>query len=624
MPRTLFLTCYLLVFAQGFAQHDYSDMRSLEKRVKFVAPDSLFFFANQLDTTFAMGKALRHWSLGRGHFWSSDYPRAYQELNNAVSFIDELGDPSLKAELYLDLSASLAVVDKNGRALSYLLEANELLETSGSREQQTRAAISLAEQYRKIGEMQQALEILRETLPKTEDLMYNRARCLHRIAAVQSESVSMDSSLYYSYQALELSGALNDADLIATSENEIGYALRHKGENKASLAHFFKADSLWQSIGRLRYAANPMHHVSIVYRTLHEFDKGLAYTRKAYSKVKGKGWDQAGMNLLEDLKMYHDYYGNEDSVLFYDRERLQAAINFRTKQFEVNTEMVQILFTQKENEQTIREQEVKLENERLEKEAVQRQQITLWVVLFLIGIILLVIFIYTFNQRKLQRQLKLENLEKERKNGELEVALDSNQALVQEISHRVKNNLAVLASLLTMQANRSDSEKVKKELKNSVLRIESIATIHKKLYDKRTDAKVELDLAIKELSRNVVSAMGKDPDTCLKLKLDPTEFDIQEAVTLCLILNEVITNSCKYTPVSEEYPLVVELVNDEKTVNCSVTDHGPGFDEKELNNQRKSLGIYLIHLLAKQLKATIAWNKKETQFEFTIVLNKDE
>lgn len=617
----LFGSMFLAVNALCF-QPEFEEFRALEERVKYTHPDSLKIYAQTLDTNEVFGKAFYHWSLGKSFYWNSKYPSAYQALEKASNWIRETGNKVLLAEVYLDLSSSLAVVDKYGRALSYVLEANELISQKGSEQQKITMAISLGELYRKIGQHKDALAILKETLPKTEDFSYSRARCLNRLAAVYSETGRWDNSLQYSYRSLEIANALGDLDLIATSENEIGYALRHKGRLREALEHFFKADSLWQSLRRLRYAANPMHHISVVYRSLNEFEKGLIHTREAYSLIKGKGWDQIEMNIHDDLKMYHTYFGNEDSVLFYDRERLQAAINFRTKQFEVNTKMVEILYTQKENEQTIREQNIKLKNEALEKEAMNRERTTLWVTVSLIAVILIIIFFYAFNQRRLQKRLSQENAAKEKKNEELLIALGANEALVQEISHRVKNNLAVLAGLLSMQANRSDNNEVKKELKDSVLRIESIATIHKKLYDKRSDAKVNLNEALHDLCINVVASMGQDPTTCLELYLDDVEIDIAEAVTLCLIINEAITNSCKYAEVSPAQKIIVELKHSQEKIICRVIDHGPGFDTKKVKENADSLGLYLIKLLSRQLRAQTEWRKQEEQFILSIELEK--
>ncbi len=612
---------YFGLFAQD--QNPLSSFNVLENSLKYTAPDSLKSYANSLDSNTIQGRAFKEWFTGRSYFWNSDYPNAYLHLEKALELIKQLDDEILLGELYLHLSAALAVVDEQGRALSYALEANELLSEHGSNEQQTRAAITLGEMYRKIGDYKNALSILNRTLHSTADLSINRARCLNRLAAVSSEVGKLDSSMYYSYSSLEIANMIGDPNLIATSENEIGYALRLQDKFQESLLHFFKADSLWRSIGMLRYASNPIHHAAVVYRSIGEVGKGLRITHEAYANTKGKGWYQIEMNQLDDLKAMHDLLNNEDSVLYYDRERLQAAINFRTKQFEVNTKMVEILYAQKENERTIREQGIKIRNEALEKEAINRERTTLLIIVSLIVIILLIIFIYAFNQRKLQKRLGIENADKEKKNEQLLVALGANEALIQEISHRVKNNLAVLSGLLTMQANRSDNEKVKKELTDSILRIESISTIHKKLYDKRTDAKVDLKEALSELCQNVVSAMGKNPSEDLEMNLDEVELDIAEAVTLCLIVNEAITNSCKYGNVSSDNMLHVNLVSTSDKLICKILDHGPGFDEKEIPKESKSLGVYLIRLLSKQLGAKLNWLKTQESFILSIELKTD-
>ena len=624
MHRYFFLTALTLLFCFDLVGQDLlTQFKTLEKKVRFNDPDQLVEFAHQLDSTSIEEQAFKKWIVGRSLFWNSNYPSAYEKMESALVLIKQLKDSVLLGELYLDLSAALAVVDENGRALDYSLQATDLLDEVGGKEQRVRAAISLGEMYRKIGQYDDSYRVLNSILSETDEVSIHRARCLNRLAAVSSETGKWEESMNYSYRSLEIAETLGDRDLIATSENEIGYALRHGEDVEKSLSHFYRADSLWQSIGKIRYAASPKHHVAIVYRTLHQFEKALNYTREAYALIKGRGWYQIEMNLLDDLKMTHDYFGNKDSVLFYDRERLQAAINFKTKQFEVNTKMVEVLHTQKENEQIIREQKIKLRNESLEKDAISRERTTLWIIVSLIIIILLIIFVYAFNQRKLQMKLSRENREKEKKNEELLNALGANEALVQEISHRVKNNLAVLAGLLTMQANRSESEKVKKELKDSVLRIDSIATIHKKLYDKRTDAKVNLKDALEELSTNVIASMGKDPKAVFDSYLEDIEIDIAEAVTLCLIVNEALTNSCKYANVSAENKVHVSLRSKSDKIKCCVIDHGPGFEEIKISSKTKSLGVYLIKLLSKQLKAELNWEKSDRQFRMCIEINKN-
>lgn len=605
-------------------QSIFKEFKELEERVKYLDPSQLQSFSNSIDTSSALNKAIFYWSSGKAEYWLSNYPKAYIQLEKATQYIEPLENPNLLAELYLDLSSSLRVVDQNGRALSYLLDATSILEKTGTTEQKARSKISLGEMYRKIGEYEAALKVLHQTRKLVEINSYNYARCMNRLAAVHSESGPADSSLYYSFKALETAQMLNEPDLIATSENEIGYMYRVQERFDEALPRHKRADSLWRSVGMLHYAVNAMHHISVIYGSRFQVDKGLDITHKAYNLVKGKGWYQIETRLMEDLKSFHFHLGDKDSVLFYDRERLQAVVNWRQEQNKLNTRMVEILYTQKQNEQTIREQKILLENEELEIAAARRERSNLMIVISLIGLSLFIIFIYAYKQRKLKNELAKENTAKESKNEELLEALAANEALVQEISHRVKNNLAVLSGLLSMQAARSDNKKVVKELNDSILRIESIATIHKKLYDKRSDAKVDMKDALEELSRNILTAMGKNPRDCLKTEVETCDLDIAKSVTLCLIINEVITNSCKYGSVNPEQKLHIELLKNQDKITCRIIDQGEGFDpnKKELNSD--SLGIYLIKLLAKQLKANINWHKTEENFIFSIHIDSDE
>ncbi len=155
----------------------------------------------------------------------------------------------------------------------------------------------------------------------------------------------------------------------------------------------------------------------------------------------------------------------------------------------------------------------------------------------------------------------------------------------------------------------------------SILRIDSIATIHKNLYDKGTDAKVNLDRAIKDLSNNILHAMGVNPEKCLTLNLENCEIDIAQAVTFCLILNEAITNSCKYGQVNEENKLQIQLFLKDGFINCNVVDQGVGFDQEKSIENNKTLGLYLIKMLSKQLKAKTNWIKTVNLFTFNIQFN---
>lgn len=122
-------------------QSIFKEFKELEERVKYLDPSQLQSFSNSIDTSSALNKAIFYWSSGKAEYWLSNYPKAYIQLEKATLYIKPLEHPNLLAELYLDLSTSLRVVDQNGRALSYLLDATSILEKTGTTEQNARSKI---------------------------------------------------------------------------------------------------------------------------------------------------------------------------------------------------------------------------------------------------------------------------------------------------------------------------------------------------------------------------------------------------------------------------------------------------------------------------------------------------
>ena len=601
-----------------YSQINLEQFRKIENSVKYSNPDSLFHLAKKLDTKEHNGLAFKHWIEGRAHFWNSNFSDAYESLERSAELLTKNRDFELLAHLQLDLAASLTIVEQNGRALSYLLEANKYFTDHNNTKQVVLSSIALGEMYRKVAEFKTAHRILYNVKRIAKKDSYPLALCLNRIAAVHSETGSLDSSLFYSHKALKIANHINDPDLIATSENEIGYILRIKGKYEEALPHFYRADSLWRSVGMVRHAINAMHHISVCYGSIDELVKSVAITHKALNLIKGKNWYQIEVSLYEDLRNLQKQLGNSDSSVYYEIKFLETGNLLKDQQYSMNTKMVEVLFTQKQNEQIIHEQEILLENEKLEKVAIRKNQELLILLACLIFLILVSIAIFSIKQRRQQKILKEEYRLKQIQNSKLKEAVAANEILLQEVSHRVKNNLAVLSSLLQLQVNRTTNNIVSSELKEAMLRVDSISAIHKQLYDGKGDAKISLTEGIKTLTDNILNSMGFVAEECVELNLDEIVLDISQSVTLSLILNEVITNSCKYGKIDERHKLVIDLKLKENKIICSVKDRGLGFDSSEGSKNSEGLGLYLIELMSKQLKASISWKKSTNFFIFKI------
>jgi len=184
-------------------------------------------------------------------------------------------------------------------------------------------------------------------------------------------------------------------------------------------------------------------------------------------------------------------------------------------------------------------------------------------------------------------------------------ALKEKELLLQEIHHRVKNNMQIIGSLLYLQATRAESEQVRQALTESQQRIHAMAMIHETLYDSQDLGTINLSEYLKRLVNHLQAAYNNQADIRIALDMNKVELDINQAVPCSLILNELITNVFKHAfPAGSKGTIQIKLyLTQDREVVLKVTDNGVGLaaDQDLLNPS--SLGLKLVQgLLKKQLK----------------------
>ncbi|MFK7799154.1 MAG: PAS domain-containing protein [Aureispira sp.] len=211
----------------------------------------------------------------------------------------------------------------------------------------------------------------------------------------------------------------------------------------------------------------------------------------------------------------------------------------------------------------------------------------------------------------------------ERKEVEtLSVSNEEKAVLLKEIHHRVKNNLQVITSLLSLQSNFLKDQKQRKIFADSQYRINSMAIVHELLYQSNNLAKLNYKDYLKKLSQYLISSIkGLNNKVELKLDVGNIKLSIDTAIPLGLLINEVITNSLKYGIPEDNAGCIsikiYEAVEDKKRSKkpsfiLEIGDDGVGFPNTVNYRNSKSLGLKLIHNLTRQLEGTITkdLNKK--------------
>ena len=233
------------------------------------------------------------------------------------------------------------------------------------------------------------------------------------------------------------------------------------------------------------------------------------------------------------------------------------------------------------------------------------------------GSIIIVIMIYfsrTINKKDEALMLVNEALGKQ--NKEIFSQHQYQKILLKEIHHRVKNNLQIISSLLSLQSNAIENKDVSQVLDESRRRIEAIALIHEKLYQGVKIDRVDFRSYLMEIMR---SQQKVNPNIQCEVNSKEVAFKLDIAVPLGLIISEMVVNSVKHAFKEIEHPeLKVELKKDNQTIELIVQDNGIGLPENFSLEQPVSLGSEIIQALTDQIEAEIK-HENDNGAKFTIV-----
>jgi two-component sensor histidine kinase len=235
------------------------------------------------------------------------------------------------------------------------------------------------------------------------------------------------------------------------------------------------------------------------------------------------------------------------------------------------------------------------------------------------GVIVVLLILLTFlfiNNRK--KSIKLEEKNKE------------NELLLKEIHHRVKNNFQTISSLIELQGKNIEDEKTLIRLNEGQSRIKSMSLIHQKLYQNDSISAIDFEEYSIQLTTQILNLYGL-PKVKLTTQLNGLILDVDSAIPLGLILNELVTNSCKYAFSENKIGTISMAIFTAKDGEYifEYRDNGPGIPSEFDFKKTESLGLRLIQRLVKQLRGTFNYRYEnlsifEIKFKDTLSRKNDD
>lgn len=530
----------------------------------------LFEKANQKEELANAHKALS----GSFHF-QGNFAESIQHLQSAQNIYEELEMHENAGNLLVNISMSYFAQKRYEETLEKAMEAVEVGERLESDNILGRAYLMVGQGHEGLEENRQALEAYQKAKPIIE----------------AGDNPVLKASLY----------------------NVMGKTLFRDSQFKASLAHLDKAYLIYQKINNLpglqevnrtrgkalttmeKYSeAIPILEENLTYFQKTNALKSTASTYKFLSLCyEGEG------RLKKALEAQRQYNMLNDSIL--GEKRIEEITELETR-FGVQKKENEILRLEKENILS------ELKSARL-----SRIVFGALIALVFIGLLAFLFFRNANKMKKMNEVLAKQKSEIEEKNK-------LNETLVKEIHHRVKNNLQVLSSLLSIQADYIQDESAVDAVTESRNRVQSMGLIHQKLYMGENMAAIDMQEYLSELSAHLLDSFGIENDRIkLNAKVDVPKLDVDTAIPLGLIINELITNSMKYAFPNNKPGLIdIQLKIDEnKHLYLRVADNGIGKTSESDTNNATFFGNNMVKILSKKLKGKIE-QESEKGFETTI------
>ncbi|MBU7010559.1 MAG: PAS domain S-box protein [Theionarchaea archaeon] len=178
------------------------------------------------------------------------------------------------------------------------------------------------------------------------------------------------------------------------------------------------------------------------------------------------------------------------------------------------------------------------------------------------------------------------------------------EVLLKEIHHRVKNNMQIMSSLLSLQSEYITDEQYKEMFKDSQNRIKSMALVHEKLYQSKTLEHINVREYIADMVNRLVRSYPQD--ITVTMEVDDVSIGVDTAVPCGLIINELVTNALKHAFSGEKGEIIVGFHKSDGEIELQVADNGVGIPDTIDFRTTETLGLQLVTILAEdQLDGTV-------------------
>jgi len=499
----------------------------------------------------------------------------------AIQLFRKHDHPAGEAQGHLRLGY---MAENNGdfeKATRKLFEALRLFELSDDRVGHEKAFIALGKLYFKMDKFEEGIAIMQRAKFSTSVEAPDELKgYYHLVMGNNYKGAARIEEALYHYDACREIALLNgyNIDLIYTN-TFMADIYQEQGNYEKARQLYQKAIEYAKVYKDKNLETFPYIGSGRLYNKQGQYAKAIAQFQAAMQTKFERVHNYYFHEIYRELSVAHSGLGQVDTALQY----MTTYASLRDSFFTDRADRLQS------------EMQAKYETEKKEQAFVQKQEELSFAIAIVVLLALSAGALWRgyWNKRKANQVLELRNEEKE--------------FLIKEIHHRVNNNLQVLSSLLHLQADYIKDPVALNAVEDGRNRVQSMGLIHQRLYLGENLTAVRMEDYIQDLTDSLVQSFGLSKEVEVKTSIQIPPLDIDSAIPLGLIINELFTNALKHA-FSEGKGGLVEIdlwINEEEELCLSVADNGAGVNGKAKVKPSTLFGTDLIKILSKKLKGNI-------------------
>ena len=462
----------------------------------------------------------------------------------------------------------------------------------------------------------------------------------NNIGAALERQDQRDEARPWYLSALEQFRALGDSAWMANVSNNLANIYYHEQLLDSAAYFYSEADRILTAKGLMEFAAAVRMNLANTRMEQGHLDEALLGLRDALELLPEGSDDGTRANLLVNLAECLGRSGRTDTALVVARSGIALAGAVGSKEIRMNGhEVLSALFEQQgmpdsalvhyrlhtawkdsifneERSAQVAELSERYESEKKDAE-LERNRATLERNAFekkALGagaLLMLLAGVFAFRAYRVRKRSSEQLAQK---NAVIGQALKEKELLLREIHHREKNNLQVVSSLLSIQSRGITDTKAREAVRDSRDRVKSMALIHQDLNKEDDLTGIDLPTYVDKLARSLVSSHQLAPEqVSLTTRVAPLVLDVDTAIPLGLILNELLTNALKYAfPNGRKGDLQVTVREHGERLHVEVRDNGVGYDpDAKRGDESSGFGLDMVRTFATKLQAE--WEVRNEQ-----------